>query len=228
MSLDPSVTARPGPEPRTLGWLIGRVVWDEELRATQAAFKHNVLDDSAEARSRVENYRDQSRVSYEITNAPGKGRIQLLCEEMDGSAGMSAANLVKLRARVCRAKGCLPVEADQLLLDQVADALEGVPAGAGPSAGDGAGSDRPKPRQGVPGSGVELLLEEDAKAVLGIAHSKRSADVKMRDICRLDRRYLGWDSGQWAELLQVSDAAIRRTRFWKEDRRRAIEADREL
>jgi hypothetical protein len=78
-------------------------------------------------------------------------------------------------------------------------------------------------------SAVEaLLLEEESQRVLAIARGDQSADDKMRAICAVDRRFLGWNSVQWAHLLGVKDAAIRKTTFWVSDRKLAIEANREL
>lgn len=75
---------------------------------------------------------------------------------------------------------------------------------------------------------VEALLGDDSKEILDIARGKGSVDKKMREICGVDRRFLGWDSRQWAELLGVKSPAIRKTKFWKEDRPKAIEAQRYL
>jgi hypothetical protein len=89
-------------------------------------------------------------------------------------------------------------------------------------------TDPSKLSRSVSGDAVEALLGDEAQKVLKIARSGRSADSKMREICGIDRRFLGYESPQWADLLGVSDAAIRKTPFWKQDRQRAIEADREL
>jgi hypothetical protein len=112
--------------PPTLGWLLSTLKWYEELRAKQDTYTGAVLANSAEAESRRETYRDRMRVSGEIVLALGKDRLQLLCEEMDPVGGLSAANVVKLRARVCRLKPCGIREADLLTLDEAADVLEGV------------------------------------------------------------------------------------------------------
>lgn len=77
----------------------------------------------------------------------------------------------------------------------------------------------------IKGSAVEVLLGADSREILDIARSKKSADDKMREICRIDQRFLGYTSPGWAELLGVSDAAIRKTRFWGHDRQQAIGAD---
>jgi hypothetical protein len=75
---------------------------------------------------------------------------------------------------------------------------------------------------------IEALLGEEGEKVLGIAHSDDTADDKMRAICGIDRRCLAWKSPLWADLLHVSEPAIRQTKFWKEDRPKANEALKEL
>jgi hypothetical protein len=62
---------------------------------------------------------------------------------------------------------------------------------------------------------------------LEIVESGLSVDQKMRAICAIDRRHLGQPSPWWARLLGVTAAAIRKTLFWKRDRRQAIDADRD-
>ena len=111
-------------DPFTLGHFIYVLEVYEELRATNATFTDAVLAGSAEALFRIENYSDLMRVSAVLANAPGKGRIQLLCEEVDSASGLTTANVIKLRARVCRAKPCTLEEANTLTLDEVADVLD--------------------------------------------------------------------------------------------------------
>lgn len=87
---------------------------------------------------------------------------------------------------------------------------------------------KPTPSQ-VATSPVEVLLGEESRDILDIANStKKSADTKMREIYRIDRRFLAWDSPKWASLLKVDPAAIRKTAFWKADRPAAIEADKNM
>jgi hypothetical protein len=74
-------------------------------------------------------------------------------------------------------------------------------------------------------SAVEALLTDSAPVVLKIVQSDRSADDKMRAIAAIDQRFFGWKSPQWAELLRVSDNAVRRTRFWTVDRKRYRERE---
>jgi hypothetical protein len=71
-------------------------------------------------------------------------------------------------------------------------------------------------------------LGPESQQIWQVARSDQSADDKMRNICAIDRRLLGYDSPQWGELLDVTGDAIRKTAFWKKDRKRAIAADREL
>ena len=99
----------------------------------------------------------------------------------------------------------------------------------GDHAGDSLTSPPGSVRDGNAGNAptaVEALLGDEFKETLRIARSKMSADNKMREICRNDRRFLAWDSVKWASLLGVTDAAIRKTLFWRVDRLKAIEADR--
>lgn len=81
---------------------------------------------------------------------------------------------------------------------------------------------------GPTANAVEALLGDDTQAILKVAGSNESADTRMRQICGIDRQFLGYNSGRWAELLGVKGAAIRKTAFWKHDRKRAIEANSEL
>jgi hypothetical protein len=73
---------------------------------------------------------------------------------------------------------------------------------------------------------VAALLGDESRQVLKVAQSDPSADNKMRAICAINRRFLGYKSHEWADLLGVTDAAIRKTSFWKVDRPQAIEAGR--
>lgn len=55
---------------------------------------------------------------------PGIDRIQILCDELNSDGGLTAANVARVRAKVCRAKPCSLAEANELSLDEVADILE--------------------------------------------------------------------------------------------------------
>jgi hypothetical protein len=111
-------------QPRTLEWLISILKWYEELRAANATFVHAVLADSAEAALRLNNQCDLHRVAGDIAGAAGIGRIHVLCDELPNSDGLTAANVVKLRANICRAKPCTLEESNVLTLDQAASVLD--------------------------------------------------------------------------------------------------------
>ena len=74
-------------------------------------------------------------------------------------------------------------------------------------------------------SAVEMLLRDGSKEILEIVNSKKSCDSKMREICGLDTTFLAWNSPQWAEFLDVSETAIKKTKFWRLDRNKAIEIE---
>jgi len=78
----------------------------------------------------------------------------------------------------------------------------------------------------VKASAIEALLSIDdvSQDILKVANSNRTVDDKLRDICGIDRRFVGLNSTKWAELLGKSTAAIRKTQFWKEHRDQAKEA----
>jgi hypothetical protein len=76
---------------------------------------------------------------------------------------------------------------------------------------------------------LKVLLGKEAVEILNIARSNdKSCDTKMREICGIDRRCLSWDSPDWSDVLGRSEAAIRKTPFWKYDRQKAIEAENNL
>lgn len=57
---------------------------------------------------------------------PGVRRIELLCDLEPGEAGINAAKVRRLRARICQQQRWQPQHADELTLDEAADLLEGV------------------------------------------------------------------------------------------------------
>jgi hypothetical protein len=68
---------------------------------------------------------------------------------------------------------------------------------------------------------LQLLGEEDAVKILDLAHNdKKSADDRMREIIKEDRRFDGFDSYKWAQLLNVTASAIRQTVFWQDRKAR--------
>ena len=86
--------------------------------------------------------------------------------------------------------------------------------------------------QSAPGDLLEKIalatMDESTGQIVRIAQIRaRAADDRMREICELDARMYGKDSPYWADLLDVTDAAIRKTTFWKVDRKKARESARE-
>jgi hypothetical protein len=57
---------------------------------------------------------------------PGISRIELLCDRLPGEAGITAAKVRRLRADICERLQLQIPQADQLSLNEAADALEGV------------------------------------------------------------------------------------------------------
>lgn len=57
---------------------------------------------------------------------PGIHRFEVLCDLEPGEAGINAAKVRRLRARICQQQRWRPPHADQLTLDEAADLLEGV------------------------------------------------------------------------------------------------------
>ena len=97
------------------------------------------------------------------------------------------------------------------------------------AAEEGTSGTLPKPKSKATAKNpVEALLEPEGEEILRTARSQKTVDDKMRSICGVDQRYLEWNSHRWSELLGVSDAAIRKSAFWKFDRKRAMEASRSL
>jgi hypothetical protein len=83
----------------------------------------------------------------------------------------------------------------------------------------------PKSGSSAAVTALEVLLEAEGQEVLEVVHSDKSADEKMRAICKIDKRYVAWKSTRWAQLLGVKDAAIRKTTFWTSDRKRILSRD---
>jgi hypothetical protein len=84
---------------------------------------------------------------------------------------------------------------------------------------------KPKPKEPNPANAAEFFLGEEMGEILKIAGLDKSCNDKMREICGIDRRFIPWKSPRWAKSLQVSEAAIRNTKFWKVDRPKLREAD---
>ena len=95
-------------------------------------------------------------------------------------------------------------------LDQEASGTNGEDAGVSVS-------ERRNARHSSTPRSLEALLGADAREVLEIVRSGKSTDDRMRAICSLDRRFLGYTSNQWGDLLGVGDGAVRKTPFWQND-----------
>jgi hypothetical protein len=111
-------------ESPTVGWLIAILRDAEEVQARINARKGPPAYGSAEMQACVEDHRDSRVFSGVLAQAAGIGRMRLLCDELDNGAGLTRVNVLKLRARVCRAKPCSLEEANQLSLDAAATVLE--------------------------------------------------------------------------------------------------------
>ena len=71
---------------------------------------------------------------------------------------------------------------------------------------------------------IEAMLGREGEKKLEIVRcTELTSDEKMRAIHKIDPTAAAWDSPRWAEVLGVSDAAIRKNPFWKELKRK--EAD---
>jgi len=180
-----------------------------------------IMGDSREmmgAGERAEFLRLDSRVFVEATKGNLLYALPLVTSSGDGTIGRTHLPVIRM------VWGVIPRPArwkvDMMALRSLAEQATAPPD---------AGSDgRPENGPIVKATAVEAMLGDDAREILGIARSDQSADDRMRAICASDRRFLGYKSTQWAELLDTTDAAIRKTVFWKVDRREAIKADQAI
>jgi hypothetical protein len=103
-------------------------------------------------------------------------------------------------------------------LDRVVNALRPVEQLGHLAAGAAAPpADMPEANDAGSVRAIEAVLRlEENQAVLAIAGSAKTAEEKLRELCAFDKRFLAWDSPQWADLLGVTARAVRDTRFWKE------------
>jgi hypothetical protein len=88
-------------------------------------------------------------------------------------------------------------------------------------------SDSPTEATETPGDSTDwkaviaAVVDENAVAIISMAgDASKTTDQKMRAIHAIDNRVVGWDSPKWASVLHVSDAAVRKTDWWKNDRPR--------
>ena len=63
---------------------------------------------------------------------------------------------------------------------------------------------------------LHLIGDGDGIRILTIARNEsRTAEQRMMDLVRMDQRFDGYNSTQWAELLAVRPPAVRQTEFWR-------------
>src|SRR5262249_38208181 len=66
---------------------------------------------------------------------------------------------------------------------------------------------------------VTSVAGQRAAALISIASdATKTTDEKMRLIYAMNGQVLGWNSSRWASVLRVSDAAVRKTHWWKSER----------
>lgn len=202
----------------------------ERLRDLSAAATivadHEAPNTLSELRTCMSAFCSNSEVREQLARAiPERGALERAARRIPGDRG----DLTDERTATALADQLInnglagEVEVWNLNLCEVARLLRSSTRTTHPGETEGP----PKPTRPVSASAVEVLLGDENRQVLAIAQSNQSAGDKMEAIYNLDRRFLAWDSPQWAELLNVSAAAIRKTTFWTDGRRKAIDAARD-
>jgi hypothetical protein len=206
------------PQPETLEWLITTLKWYEELREKNATYVHAVSATSAEAASRVENWRDLLQVSGQIAAAAGIGRIHLLCDELPNADGLTAANVTKLRATVCRAKPCALETANTLTLDEAASIIERAehltPAKTTPAkATDG-------PELGLWSIWTNGVTDDRIRKVPPlVSDDALTVNEKLTKIDALIPFPATASAEQLAKLFGVTNQAVLKTDWWSQNRK---------
>jgi hypothetical protein len=115
-----------------------------------------------------------------------------------------------------------PFWADPQKLNDAIAALQRITGKYGartPVSGTGGQTAKPAPRVASAAIVERLLvLVGDGRAlqILSVAKDKaKSVDNRMLAIVKIDSRFEGFNSRLWAELLDVTPAAIRKACFWK-------------
>lgn len=68
---------------------------------------------------------------------------------------------------------------------------------------------------------LKLVGDDEALMVLAVARDPdKTANEKLGEICRIDRRFFGYDSARLGDLLGVDSAVIRQTEWWRTDRKK--------
>jgi hypothetical protein len=109
----------------TVGWLIGRLQRHEHIKPWLMKTYNNTLvkfGDEAAAKLRA-RYADDL-LEPDPALMPGIDRIEVLCDELGDGAGLTVANVRKVRAKVCRALGCTLASVDTRSLDDAANAID--------------------------------------------------------------------------------------------------------
>jgi len=71
---------------------------------------------------------------------------------------------------------------------------------------------------------VAVIGNDTSMRILSVAKDEEiSADEKMRQVSRIDHQKALLGSPKWAQLLAVTEPAIRKTHFWKTERKLMIE-----
>jgi hypothetical protein len=218
---------------------LGRLL--DALRDSEAAFAAN-----SETADRVESrdggmavawWRLQAaalRFQPDPVQMPGIDRIQLLCDELDNGGGLTAANVARIRAKVCRAKPCGLEEANALALHEAADVLEahlqqpGKPNKPAPAVVQAKAA-------AAPGSNAWLALtrvftnglsdDRIEKAAQLLADDKLTVNEKLTKIDALIPLPATASAEQLADMLGVTKQAVLKTAWWVQNRKGERESE---
>jgi hypothetical protein len=144
---------------RTLGGLISTLRDYEELQKVLASMPAGSIAASAWGEQRLVIHKKSVEINDALSISTDCERVKLLCEERSWTGGLTSANAKRLRAMICRERGCTLIEADAMTLDAAANVIE---AGA-VSVSGGRGSVPPakrrtgRPKRGEKGSS-ELVI----------------------------------------------------------------------
>jgi hypothetical protein len=88
--------------------------------------------------------------------------------------------------------------------------------------------DPPKADDGEAQRIAALLEDGDYEKIPAVARGPGTVDERMAKIYAVHKDCLGWKSTRWAFVLgKVTDAAVRKSHWWKVDRRRLKKAERD-
>ncbi|MFO0845860.1 MAG: hypothetical protein U0797_26340 [Gemmataceae bacterium] len=192
----------------TVGWLIATLKDYEAAQAEEAQSVGAAPAGSPEAIERVWRYQERQRLAVALGTAQDLDRIRLLCDEID-TPGLTAANVTRLRAKVCRAKPCALEEADALSLAEAADVLDALVE---------------RPPRPQPSGQVETPPSPTGQPVTGRPKKEAGVSVNDRMAAMLNADPVGrlwWTATEWATQLTCTPAAVKQTKMWKETIRAA-------